>query len=96
MVPPVRSAGDTATPNSYVVHNTLIGDIMTEKGSEKIEKFEKVQSKIEKIIHPYITVKISMPEGVDKEAFLKLENDPEFITSLTSQAKYWLTKGDRR
>jgi hypothetical protein len=66
---------------------------MTEKDSEK---FEKVQSKIEKIINPYITVKISMPEGVDKEAFLKLENDPEFITSLKSQAKEWLRKGDRR
>jgi hypothetical protein len=62
---------------------------MTEKDSEK---FEKVQSKIEKTISPYIKVKIPLPENVDKEAFLKLENDPEFIESLKKQAKKWLTK----
>jgi hypothetical protein len=62
---------------------------MTEKDSEK---FEKVQSKIEKTISPYIKVKIPLPENVDKEAFLKLENDPEFIESLKKQAKKWLTE----
>jgi hypothetical protein len=62
---------------------------MTEKNSEK---FEKVQSKIEKTINPYITVKIPMPEGVDKEAFLKLENNSEFIAALTNRAKEWLKK----
>jgi hypothetical protein len=62
---------------------------MTEKDSEK---FEKVQSRIEKKISPYIKVKIPMPEGVDKEAFLELENDPKFIESLKKKTKKWLTK----
>jgi hypothetical protein len=62
---------------------------MTEKDSEK---FEKVRSKIEKEISPYITVKIPMPEGVDKEAFLRLENDLEFIESLKKKAKERLTE----
>jgi hypothetical protein len=60
---------------------------MTEKDSEK---FEKVQSRIEKVINPYITVKITMPEGVDKEAFLRLEHNPIFIESLKKKAKEWL------
>jgi hypothetical protein len=62
--------------------------------SEKTpEKYEKVRSKIEKTINPYVNVKIPMPEGVDKEAFLKLECDPAFIELLKKQAKEWLTKG---
>jgi hypothetical protein len=62
---------------------------MTERDSEK---FEKLQSKIEKKLSPYIKVKIPMPEGVDREAFLKLENNPEFIELLKEKAKKWLTK----
>jgi hypothetical protein len=59
--------------------------------SEKIpEKYDKVQSKIEKTINPFITVKIPMPEGVDKEDFLKLESDAAFIEILKEQAKDWL------
>jgi hypothetical protein len=61
--------------------------------SEKVsEKYEKVKSKIEKSINPYITVKIPMPEGVDKEAFLKLESDSKFIESLKEQVRKWLTQ----
>jgi hypothetical protein len=56
------------------------------------EKYEKVHSKIEKSISPYITVKIPMPEGVDKEAFLQLENDTEFVESLKKQVKKRLTQ----
>jgi hypothetical protein len=56
-------------------------------------KYEKVRSKIEKTINPYVNVKIPMPEGVDKEAFLKLECDPAFIELLKKQAKKWLAKG---
>jgi hypothetical protein len=56
------------------------------------EKYEKVQSKIEKSITPYITVKIPMPERVDKEIFLKLENDLEFIESLKKKVIEWLTR----
>jgi hypothetical protein len=62
---------------------------MSDKASEK---YEKVQSKIEKSISPYITVKIPMPEGVDKEAFLKLENDSNFIESLKKQVRNWLMR----
>jgi hypothetical protein len=62
---------------------------MSKKASEK---FEKVQSKIEKSISPYITVKIPMPEGVDKEAFLRLENDSRFIESLRDQVREWLSR----
>jgi hypothetical protein len=61
--------------------------------SKKVtERYEKVQSKIEKSINPYINVKIPMPEGVDKEAFLKLENDSKFIESLKKQVREWLTR----
>jgi hypothetical protein len=62
--------------------------------SDKVsEKYEKIQSKIEKSISPYITVEIPMPEGVDKEAFLKLEKDPKFIESIKKQVTEWLTRG---
>lgn len=59
--------------------------------NEKLSKeYAEIKSKIEKSISPYITVKIPMPEGVDKESFLKLENDKEFIESLKDYAKKWL------
>jgi hypothetical protein len=63
---------------------------MSEKPSEK---YQKVESKLEKTINPYITVKIPMPEGVDKKAFLMLECNPDFIDTVKKQAKEWLTKG---
>ena len=56
------------------------------------DKYDKVESKIEKTISPYIKVKIPMPEGVDKDAFINLEHNQEFIKLLTNQAKIWLTK----
>jgi hypothetical protein len=62
---------------------------MTEKTSEK---YEKIQSKIEKAITPYITLKIPMPQGADREAFMKLENDVEFLESLANQTKDWLNR----
>jgi hypothetical protein len=61
--------------------------------SDKVsEKYEKIQSKIEKSISPYITVDIPMPEGVDRETFLKLEKDPKFIESLKKQVIKWLKR----
>jgi hypothetical protein len=66
-----------------------MGDYMTEKNSEK---FDKVKSKIEKQISPYIRVNIPMPEGVDKEAFLNLSKDTAFINTLQRKAKEWLHK----
>jgi hypothetical protein len=62
--------------------------------SERTEKYEEVHSKIEKTINPYITVKIPMPEGVDKEAFLQLENDSKFIETLKKQVKKLLMHGN--
>lgn len=60
---------------------------MTEEASKR---YEEIQSKIEKSISPYITVKIPIPEGVDKEAFLKLENNAKFNESLKKHAEKWL------
>ena len=54
------------------------------------DKYEKVQSKIDKTINPYIKVKIPMPEGVDKDAFLKLESDAAFMEYLKNQVEKWL------
>ena len=33
-----------------------------------------------------------MPEGVDKEEFIKLEGDEEFLQALSNFAKRWLKK----
>lgn len=61
--------------------------------NEKLPKeYAEIRSKIEKSISPYITVKISMPDGIDKESFLKLENNSEFIESLKDYVKKWLTR----
>lgn len=59
---------------------------------EVSKKYVEIQSKIEKSISPYITVKVPLPEGVDKEAFLKLEDDSEFIESLKKYIKEWLMR----
>lgn len=56
------------------------------------DKYDKVQSKIEKTISPYIKVKIPMPEGVDKDAFLNLECNEDFIEYLKTHTKVWLRK----
>jgi hypothetical protein len=60
---------------------------MTGKTSEK---YEKIQSKIEKAITPYITLRILMPQAADREAHMKLENDVEFLESLKNHTKEWL------
>lgn len=60
--------------------------------NEKLPKeYGAIQSKIEKSISPFITVKISMPEGIDKDSFLELENNSEFIESLKKYVKKWLS-----
>jgi len=56
------------------------------------KKFEEIRSEIEKAVIPHITVKIIMPEGVDKEEFLRLESDEEFLQALSNFAKRWLKK----
>jgi hypothetical protein len=62
---------------------------MTERASDK---FDHLQEKIDKTINPNITLKIYLPEGVEKEIFLELENDQEFIDKITEFAKKWLEK----
>lgn len=62
------------------------------KNGELPKKFEEIRSKIEKAVTPYITVKIVMPEGVDKEEFLKLENNDEFLQALNGFVKRWLKR----
>jgi len=63
---------------------------LSESGIPK--KFEEIRTEIEKAVIPHITVKISMPEGVDKEEFLKLEEDEEFLQALGDFTKRWLKK----
>jgi len=57
---------------------------MSEKASKE---YEEIESKIEKMLCPSITLEITMPEGVDREAFLKLENDSKFIETIKRQIK---------
>jgi len=63
---------------------------LSESGIPK--KFEEIKTEIEKAVIPHITVKIFMPEGVDKEEFLKLEKDEEFLRALEDFTKKWLKK----
>jgi len=59
---------------------------------EASKKYEEIESKIEKTLNPSITLEITMPEGVDKEAFLKLENDSKFIETIKRQIRKRLTQ----
>jgi len=63
---------------------------LSESGIPK--KFEEIKTEIEKAVIPHITVKIFMPEGVNKEEFLKLEKDEEFLRALEDFTKKWLKK----
>ncbi len=62
---------------------------MSESASRK---YEEIESRIEKMLIPSITLEITMPEGVDREAFLKLENDSKFIETIKTQIKKLLTQ----
>ena len=74
------------------IYNLVGRDIkLSESGIPK--KFEEIKTEIEKAVIPHITVKIFMPEGVDKEEFLKLEKDEEFLRALGVFTKKWLKKG---
>ena len=74
------------------IYNLVGRDIkLSESGIPK--KFEEIKTEIEKAVIPHITVKIFMPEGVDKEEFLKLEKDEEFLRALGDFTKKWLKKG---
>jgi len=83
-------------PKSWTVlisdfgNSANFGDNVLSK--QEPDKYDKVRSKIEKTINPYIKVKIPMPDGVDKDAFLNLECDKDFIECLKTQAKVWLRK----
>jgi len=74
------------------IYNLVGRDIkLSESGIPK--KFEEIKTEIEKAVIPHITVKIFMPEGADKEEFLKLEKDEEFLRALGDFTKKWLKKG---
>jgi hypothetical protein len=60
------------------------------------EKYERIQSKIEKTITPHITLNIPIPQGVDKEAFAALENDREFLESVANHSREWLIRHKNR
>jgi len=60
---------------------------MTERASDK---FDDIKSKIEKSINPYITLRIDLPAGVNKENFLKLVYNQEFKDAIKEYVKKWL------
>jgi hypothetical protein len=59
---------------------------------QPVNKYDKVQEKIEKTISPFITLRIPLPSEVNKEEFMKLENDAEFIEWIKKQIEYWLNQ----
>jgi hypothetical protein len=60
---------------------------MTERASDK---FDDIKSKIEKSINPYITLRIDLPAGVNKENFLELVYNQEFKDAIKEYVKKWL------
>ena len=59
---------------------------------EAQKKYEELKSKIEKTVNPYIVIQIPIPEDVDKEAFLELEKDEEFIEHVRREAINWIDR----
>ena len=60
---------------------------MTERA---VERFNDIKSKIEKSINPYITLRIDLPEGINKETFYELEHNQDFLDSIKEYAKRWI------
>lgn len=60
---------------------------MTERASDK---FENIKSRIEKSINPYITLRIELPENVEREEFMELENNQEFTEQVNTFVKNWI------
>ena len=60
---------------------------MTERASDK---FENIKSRIEKSINPYITLRIELPENVEREEFMELENNQEFSEQVNTFVKDWI------
>lgn len=67
---------------------------MSSEGISK--KFEEIQSEIEKAITPYITIKVPMPKNVEKEEFLKLEKNEEFLKAIEKFTKRWLKRKGKK
>jgi hypothetical protein len=55
------------------------------------EKYERIRTKIEKTITPHIMLIIPMPQGVDKDAFMALERNSEFLESVVNHSREWLS-----
>ena len=60
--------------------------------TQEQDKFQKVQTKIEKTINPFISLKIPIPDNVDEDAFMSLEKDPEFLEWIKKQIEFWLNQ----
>ena len=69
------------------------GGFMTERASDR---FDDIKSKIEKSINPYITLKIKLPENVDKKEFMELENNQEFIELVSECVRDWIETNKAR
>ena len=77
-----------AINNIYRVYSSLVESVMTQEQ----DKFQKVQTKIEKTINPFISLKIPIPDNVDEDAFMSLEKDPEFLEWIKKQIEFWLNQ----
>lgn len=64
---------------------------MTERDSDK---FDDIRSNIEKSINPFITIKIDLPDNTDKEQFLELENNQDFLEQVKEFAGQYIKKNN--
>ena len=60
--------------------------------TQEQDKYQKVQTKIEKTISPFITLKVPIPDNVDEDVFMSLENDPDFLEWIKKQVEFWLNQ----
>ena len=60
--------------------------------TQEQDKYQKVQTKIEKTISPFITLKVPIPDNVDEDVFISLENDPDFLEWIKKQVEFWLNQ----
>jgi hypothetical protein len=60
--------------------------------TQEQDKYQKVQTKIEKTISPFITLKVPIPDNVDENVFMSLENDPDFLEWIKKQVEFWLNQ----
>ena len=49
-----------------------------------------VYVRAQKSINPYITLKIELPENLDREEFMELENNQEFTELVNKFVRDWI------